>query len=207
MTLWALLVVACSPASSCLTACSCSYSREFVFGPFAGSSRFRPGRLTTVAVICSGGNSHPDRVSTCQAHDCASPLPLSCGGTAPKCPACACGSLAGSPQSARGLAHSKTWRKDRRSMTRASVLDCGSPLPLSADPQTCSLPDPQPTRRPTICTTAPSPVCPGPSIISRSISRATRNSSPFNSWRSSARVISSSGAFGPPVPCFSCAGV
>ena len=28
-------MLACSPAVPCLTACSCSYSREFVFGPFA----------------------------------------------------------------------------------------------------------------------------------------------------------------------------
>ena len=34
-------------------------------------------------------------------------------------------------QSARGLAHSKTWRTHLRSHASRSVLDCGSPLPLS----------------------------------------------------------------------------
>jgi hypothetical protein len=33
-------------------------------------------------------------------------------------------------QSARGLAHSKTWRSSRRSRALRSVLDYGSPLPL-----------------------------------------------------------------------------
>ena len=32
---WASRVLACSPAVPCLTACSCSYGREFAFGPFA----------------------------------------------------------------------------------------------------------------------------------------------------------------------------
>ncbi|HEX2696887.1 MAG TPA: hypothetical protein VHM28_04215, partial [Anaerolineales bacterium] len=34
-----------------------------------GSSRFRTGRSTTVAVIDSVGNFHPDRISTCRAHE------------------------------------------------------------------------------------------------------------------------------------------
>ena len=33
-------------------------------------------------------------------------------------------------QSARGLAHSKTWRNTRRPSQSRSVLECGSPLPL-----------------------------------------------------------------------------
>jgi hypothetical protein len=33
-------------------------------------------------------------------------------------------------QSARGLAHSKTWRIVQRSMMRVSVLECASPLAL-----------------------------------------------------------------------------
>ncbi len=37
-------------------------------------------------------------------------------------------------QSGRGLPQSKTWRKLLRSITRVSVLDCGSPLPLSKWP-------------------------------------------------------------------------
>jgi hypothetical protein len=34
-------------------------------------------------------------------------------------------------QSARGLAHSKTWRSSLRSCMRDSVLECASPLALS----------------------------------------------------------------------------
>jgi hypothetical protein len=36
-------------------------------------------------------------------------------------------------QSARGLAHSKTWRTLDRAATSRSALDCGSPLPLSSE--------------------------------------------------------------------------
>ena len=62
--------------------------------------------------------------------DCGSPLPLSGRRAAEIAPhALAFGHA---PQSARGLAHSKTWRKHRRLLTRASVLigsgaeDCAS---------------------------------------------------------------------------------
>ena len=37
-------------------------------------------------------------------------------------------------QSARGLAHSKTWRTSQRSRRTRCVLDCGSPLPLFPAP-------------------------------------------------------------------------
>jgi hypothetical protein len=37
--------------------------------------------------------------------------------------------LATAPKSARGLAHSKTWRTHQHPSTTRSVLDCGSPLP------------------------------------------------------------------------------
>src|ERR1051325_4485653 len=69
---WASPVLACSPAVLCLTACSCSYSREFVFGPFALAPHgFRTWPLTTVAVIDPVGNFHPERITTCRAHELA----------------------------------------------------------------------------------------------------------------------------------------
>jgi hypothetical protein len=42
-----------------------SLSSALSFGPL----RFLPGRSTTVAVIDSVGNSHPERISTCRAHE------------------------------------------------------------------------------------------------------------------------------------------
>jgi len=40
-------------------------------------------------------------------------------------------------ESARGLAHSTTWRTDLRLGTSRSVLECGSPLPLFVRQQSC----------------------------------------------------------------------
>src|SRR5580765_3028657 len=42
-----------------------SLSSALSFAP----SRFRTSRLTTVAVIDSVGNSHPDSIGTCRAHE------------------------------------------------------------------------------------------------------------------------------------------
>ncbi len=53
-----------------------------------------------------------------------------------------------SPQSARGLAHSTSWRTDQRPRHARSVLECGSPLPLS----------------PLLLTAPLSPLAPSPSI-------------------------------------------
>ena len=62
-------------------------------------------------------------------------------------------------------------------------------------------------RRATTCTTAARPVCPPPSMTSRSSSAPWRNSSPGNSARNCSSVGNNAASFGPPVPKASCAGV